>query len=193
MEELDGEWGIKDVQDCVDAAEYFVAEALADPNRLAIKGGSAGGFTVLAALAFHSTFSAGASRYGVADLETLALDTHKFESRYLDRLIGPYPDERNTYVERSPIHHSEKFTCPMIILQGTDDAVVPQNQADHIVSALKEKNIPYSYLLFDGEGHGFRKAENIVAALEAEYSFFSQIFGFRTADAIKEVAIVRGS
>jgi len=193
MEELDGEWGIKDVQDCVDAAEYFVAEALADPNRLAIKGGSAGGFTVLAALAFHSTFSAGASRYGVADLETLALDTHKFESRYLDRLIGPYPDERNTYVERSPIHHSEKFTCPMIILQGTDDAVVPQNQADHIVSALKEKNIPYSYLLFDGEGHGFRKAENIVAALEAEYSFFSQIFGFRTADDINKVSIVRGS
>ncbi len=191
MEELDGEWGIKDVQDCVAAAEYLVSEGLADPERLAIKGGSAGGFTVLAALGFHSIFSAGASRYGVADLETLALDTHKFESRYLDRLIGQYPDERNTYVERSPINHSEKFTCPMIILQGTDDAVVPQNQADHIVSALKKKNIPHSYLLFNGEGHGFRKAENIVAALEAEYSFFAQIFGFEPADEIQEVEIVR--
>jgi len=192
MEELDGEWGIKDVEDCVAAADYLVSKGLADPERLAIKGGSAGGFTVLAALAFHSTFSAGASRYGVANLESLALDTHKFESRYLDRLIGIYPDERETYVERSPINHSEKFTCPMIILQGTDDAVVPQNQADHIVSALKEGEIPHSYLLFSGEGHGFRKAENIVAALEAEYSFFAQIFGFDPSDQIQQIEIIRG-
>ena len=131
-------------------------------------------------------------RQGVANLESLALDTHKFESRYLDRLIGIYPDERETYVERSPINHSEKFTCPMIILQGTDDAVVPQTQADHIVSALKEGEIPHSYLLFSGEGHGFRKAENIVAALEAEYSFFAQIFGFDPSDQIQQVEIVRG-
>ena len=192
MEALDGEWGVKDVQDCVSAAQYLVSEGLVDPERLAIKGGSAGGFTVLAALAFHKVFSAGASRYGVADLETLARDTHKFESRYLDRLIGPYPDQRELYLERSPIYHSEKFSCPMIILQGTDDAVVPQNQADHVVSALEKNGLPHAYLLFAGEGHGFRKAENIVAALEGEYSFFAQIFGFEPADQIPEVEIFEG-
>jgi len=189
MEALDGEWGVKDVQDCVSAAQFLVSEGLVDPERLAIKGGSAGGFTVLAALAFYEVFSAGASRYGVADLETLARDTHKFESRYLDRLIGPYPDQREVYLERSPIYHSEKFSCPMIILQGAEDAVVPQNQADHVVSALKKKGVAHAYLLFEGEGHGFRKAENIVAALEGEYSFFAQIFGFQPADQIPEVEI----
>ena len=190
MEALDGEWGVKDVQDCVAAAQYLVREGQVDSKRLAIKGGSAGGFTVLAALAFHEVFSAGASRYGVADLETLARDTHKFESRYLDRLVGTYPDEQDVYVERSPINHSEKFNCPMIILQGADDAVVPQNQADHVVSALKRNGIPHAYLLFEGEGHGFRKAENIVSALEGEYSFFAQIFGFEPAGEIQEVEII---
>ena len=193
MEELDGEWGVIDVEDCVAAARHLVSEGHVDPERLAIKGGSAGGFTVLAALAFYDDFSAGASRYGVADLEILARDTHKFESRYLDRLIGSYPQQRDIYIDRSPINHTEKFDSPMLILQGTEDAVVPQNQAELIVSALAQKKIPHSYLLFEGEGHGFRKAENIVAALEGEYSFFAQIFGFEPADEIPKILIRKDS
>jgi len=192
MEALDGEWGVIDVEDCVAAARYLVSEGHVDPERLAIKGGSAGGFTVLAALAFYDDFSAGSSRYGVADLEILARDTHKFESRYLDRLIGPYPEQRDTYLDRSPINHTEKFDSPMLILQGTEDAVVPQNQAELIVSALAENKIPHSYLLFEGEGHGFRKAENIITALEGEYSFFAQIFNFKPADEIPTILIRKG-
>ncbi|MEE2682976.1 MAG: prolyl oligopeptidase family serine peptidase [Actinomycetota bacterium] len=189
MEALDGEWGIVDVADCVAAARYLTAQGEVDGERIAIKGGSAGGFTVLAALAFYQDFGAGASRYGIADLEILAQDTHKFESRYLDRLIGEYPSQRHIYQDRSPINHTEKFTSPMIILQGSEDAVVPPNQAELVVSALQEKKIRHSYLLFDGEGHGFRNAENIVAALEAEYSFFAQIFGFEPSEPIPRVVI----
>jgi dipeptidyl aminopeptidase/acylaminoacyl peptidase len=189
MESLDGEWGRIDVADCVAAARYLVEEGEVDSKRIAIKGGSAGGFTVLAALAFYQDFSAGASRYGVADLEILARDTHKFESRYLDRLIGEYPLQKDIYVDRSPINHTEKFTSPMIVLQGSEDAVVPPNQAELIVAALKSNSIPHSYVLFDGEGHGFRQAENIVAALEAEYSFFSQIFGFEPPELIASIPI----
>ena len=189
MEALDGEWGIVDVADCVAAARYLTAQGEVDGERIAIKGGSAGGFTVLAALAFYQDFGAGASRYGIADLEILAQDTHKFESRYLDRLIGEYPSQRRIYQDRSPINHTEKFTSPMIILQGSEDAVVPPNQAELVVTALQEKNIRHSYLLFDGEGHGFRSAENIVAALEAEYSFFAQIFGFEPSEPIPRVVI----
>ena len=189
MESLDGEWGRIDVADCVAAARYLVEEGEVDSKRIAIKGGSAGGFTVLAALAFYQDFSAGASRYGVADLEILARDTHKFESRYLDRLIGEYPLQKDIYIDRSPINHTEKFTSPMIVLQGSEDAVVPPNQAELIVAALKSNSIPHSYVLFDGEGHGFRQAENIVAALEAEYSFFSQIFGFEPPELIASIPI----
>jgi dipeptidyl aminopeptidase/acylaminoacyl peptidase len=189
MNSLDGEWGKVDVADCVAAARYLSEQGKADSERTAIKGGSAGGFTVLAALAFYKDFSAGASRYGVADLEILARDTHKFESRYLDRLIGEYPREKDIYTERSPINHTEKFTSPMIILQGSEDAVVPPNQAELVVAALKENRIKHAYLLFEGEGHGFRDAQNIVAALEAEYSFFAQIFGFEPPDPIERILI----
>lgn len=189
MESLDGEWGKVDVADCVAAARYLTEQGKADSEKIAIKGGSAGGFTVLAALAFYKDFSAGASRYGVADLEILARDTHKFESRYLDRLIGEYPREKDIYAERSPINHTEKFTSPMIILQGSEDAVVPPNQAELVVAALQRNRIRHAYLLFEGEGHGFRDAENIVAALEAEYSFFAQIFGFEPPDSIERILI----
>ena len=190
MNALDGQWGVIDVADCVAAARFLVAADRVDVNRIAIKGGSAGGLTVLAALSGYDDFSAGSCRYGVADLEILANDTHKFESRYLDRLIGPYPKDREVYVARSPIHQTENFQNPMIILQGSEDAVVPPNQSELIVQALKTKGIRHSYLLFEGEGHGFRKSENIVKALESEYSFFSQIFGFEPFDDIESTLIV---
>lgn len=175
---LDGEWGIADVEDCVAAASYLAERGDVDGDRLMIRGGSAGGFTVLSALAFHDRFAAGASRYGVADLEALATDTHKFESRYLDSMVGPYPEAKATYVARSPINHVDRFAAPMIVLQGDEDAVVPPNQSEMIVDALRAKGITVEYLLFEGEQHGFRKADNIVAALEAELTFFGRVLGF---------------
>ena len=138
----------------------------------------AGGFTVLAALAFHDVFAVGASRYGVADLEALATDTHKFEARYLDRLVGPYPEAKDVYVARSPIHSVDSIDCPMVVLQGQEDEVVPPNQAEMIVAALAAKGLDHEYVLFDDEGHGFRKAENIITALEAEEAFFARTLGF---------------
>jgi dipeptidyl aminopeptidase/acylaminoacyl peptidase len=191
MEALDGLWGIVDVDDCIAAADYLVERGDVDGDRLAIKGGSAGGFTVLAALVFHDTFAAGASRYGVGDLQILARDTHKFEARYLDRLIGPYPEAKAHYDARSPINHIGSLRCPTIVLQGLDDAVVPPNQAERIVEVLAANGVPHAYVAFEGEGHGFRKAENIVAALEAEYSFFAQVFDFEPAGQIPEVEIRR--
>ncbi|HEX8761907.1 MAG TPA: prolyl oligopeptidase family serine peptidase [Pseudonocardiaceae bacterium] len=150
-----------------------------DPALLAIRGASAGGYTTLAALARDDTpFAAGADHFGVADLEALAAETHKFESRYLDGLIGPYPQQRDVYVERSPIHHVEKLTRPLIVLQGMQDEVVPPNQSEMIVNALRARKVPVAYLLFDGEQHGFRRAENIRRALDAELSFYAQVFGF---------------
>jgi dipeptidyl aminopeptidase/acylaminoacyl peptidase len=146
---------------------------------MAIRGGSAGGFTTLAALARADTpFAAGADHFGVADLEALARDTHKFESRYLDGLVGPYPAERDVYVERSPIHHVEDFATPLIVLQGDEDAIVPPNQSEMIVDALRARGVPVAYLLFAGEQHGFRKAENIRRALDAELAFYARLFGF---------------
>ncbi len=189
---LDGEWGVLDVDDCVAAATYLVERGDVDGDRLAVRGGSAGGFTVLAALAFHDVFAAGASRYGIGDLEALARDTHKFESRYLDRLVGPYPEARDRYVARSPVHHANQLRAPMIVLQGADDEVVPPNQAEMLVDALAARGIRHAYLLFEGEGHGFRAGPNIVRALEAEYSFFAQIFGFAPADDIVPVPIEGG-
>ena len=186
---LDGEWGVVDVEDCVAAARFLAARGDVDPDRLMIRGGSAGGFTVLAALALHDVFSAGASRYGIADLEALAADTHKFESRYLDRLIGPYPQERDTYRARSPIHHLDGFDAPMIVLQGDEDEIVPPAQAEMIVDALKAKGVPVAYLLFEGEQHGFRNADNIVAALEAELAFFGRMLGFTPADNLPDLEI----
>jgi dipeptidyl aminopeptidase/acylaminoacyl peptidase len=177
-EALYGQWGVADVEDVVKGAEAMVARGLADPSRLAIRGGSAGGYTVLAALAFHDTFTAGCSLYGIGDLEALATDTHKFESRYLDQLIGPYPERRDLYRARSPIHHTENLAAPVIFFQGLDDKVVPPNQAEAMVAALQGKNVPVAYIPFEGEGHGFRKAENIRRALDGELSFYGQIWGF---------------
>jgi dipeptidyl aminopeptidase/acylaminoacyl peptidase len=178
-EELLGQWGIVDVADCLAAARHLARTGRVDGERLAIRGGSAGGFTVLAALVRDDTpFAAGADHFGVADLEALARDTHKFESRYLDRLVGPYPEAREVYVERSPIHHVDRFSRPLIVLQGSEDKIVPPAQSETIVNALRERKVPVAYLLFDGEQHGFRRAENIRRALDAELSFYAQILGF---------------
>jgi dipeptidyl aminopeptidase/acylaminoacyl peptidase len=178
-EELLGQWGIVDVADCLAAARHLARAGRVDGERLAIRGGSAGGFTVLAALVHDDTpFAAGADHFGVADLEALARDTHKFESRYLDRLVGPYPAARDVYVERSPIHHVDRFTRPLIVLQGSEDAIVPPAQSETIVAALRDRKVPVAYLLFDGEQHGFRRAENIRRALDAELSFYAQVLGF---------------
>ncbi|WP_024546571.1 S9 family peptidase [Picosynechococcus sp. NKBG15041c] len=186
---LDGNWGIVDVQDCVNVAKYLVEKGLADGEKLAIAGGSAGGYTTLAALTFHDVFKAGASYYGISDLEVLATDTHKFEARYLDRLIGKYPEEKDKYVARSPIHFPEKLACPVIFFQGLEDKVVPPNQAEMMVDALKTKGLPVAYVPFAGEQHGFRQAENIKKALDSEFYFYSQIFGFTPADALEPVEI----
>ena len=186
---LDGAWGIVDVEDCVAAARFLADRGDVDPQRLLIRGGSAGGFTVLAALALHDVFAAGASRYGVADLEALAADTHKFESRYLDRLIGPYPEARDTYLARSPINHLDGFDAPMIVLQGDEDEIVPPSQSEMIVDALRAKGVPVAYILFKGEQHGFRTAENIIAALEAELGFFGRVLGFTPADDLPDLEI----
>ena len=172
---LNGQWGILDVEDCIAAANYLVEEGLADKNSLLIRGGSAGGYTTLCALTFYNVFAAGMSRYGVADLESLASDSHKFEARYLDGLVGKYPDDKAIYRERSPIYHTDKLSCPILILQGEDDKVVPPNQAEMMVEALKEKNIPYAYRLYKGEGHGFRRAETIIDAFNSELSFYRQV------------------
>jgi dipeptidyl aminopeptidase/acylaminoacyl peptidase len=184
---LDGAWGIVDVEDAVAAAHHLAERGLVDGDQLAIRGGSAGGFTTLAALCFHDAFKAGASHYGVADLSALAADTHKFESRYLDGLVGPWPEARATYEERSPIHRTDGFTAPLLVLQGSEDEVVPPNQAEMIVAALAEKGIPHAYVLFEGEQHGFRRADSIVRALEAELWFYGRVFGFESADPIEPV------
>ncbi|MCP3939616.1 MAG: S9 family peptidase [Actinomycetia bacterium] len=174
---LDGRWGIVDVEDCIAAAQHLAQSGLIDASRMAIKGGSAGGYTTLCALTFHDTFAAGVSRYGIGDLEALARDTHKFESRYLDRMIGPYPERRDLYRERSPINFTELLDTPMLVLQGSIDPIVPPNQAEAMVAALAERQVPYAYLLFEGESHGFRQGENITRAIEAEYVFLCRVFG----------------
>jgi dipeptidyl aminopeptidase/acylaminoacyl peptidase len=173
---LEKTWGLLDVEDCASGARYLVETRHADPERLAISGGSAGGYTTLRALtATDKTFHAGASYYGVSDLAALARDTHKFESRYLDWLIGPYPEAEKTYAERSPINHIDKLTVPVIFFQGTEDEVVPPNQTQMMVDGLKDRNVPVGYLLFEGEQHGFRKAENIRRALDAELYFYAAL------------------
>ncbi len=182
---LDGRWGLVDVDDCCAAAEALVARGLVDGSRLAIRGGSAGGFTTLAALTSRSVFKAGASLYGVADLMLLAKDTHKFESRYLDRLIGPLPEAAALYRERSPICHLDRLACPAIFFQGTDDKTVPPNQAETMVAAMKARGLPVAYYLFADEGHGFRKAETLRRLLDLELDFYGRIFGFR-APALNE-------
>ncbi|MDE2849506.1 MAG: DUF829 domain-containing protein [Acidobacteriota bacterium] len=176
-ESLRGRWGIVDVEDCAAAAEALAARGEADPGKLLIRGGSAGGYTTLAALAFRDTFAAGASHYGVADLAALARDTHKFESRYLDRLVGPYPERADLYRERSPLEARDRFSCPVIFFQGDEDRIVPPNQAEAMVEALRAKGVRVDYHLFEGEQHGFRRAGNIVRALEAELHFYREVLG----------------
>lgn len=175
---LRGQWGVVDVEDCVQAALSLAAAGRVDSERLAISGGSAGGFTTLCALTFHDSFRAGASHYGIGDLEALARDTHKFEARYLDRLIGPYPEARELYRSRSPIHFTEQLSCPVVFFQGLEDKVVPPGQAEAMVAALAKQGIPHAYVPFEGEQHGFRRAESIRSALEGELYFYGQIFGF---------------
>jgi dipeptidyl aminopeptidase/acylaminoacyl peptidase len=179
-ERLRGGWGVVDVQDCVNAARHLVKADRVDPERLAISGGSAGGYTTLCALTFTDMFRAGASHYGIGDLEALVRDTHKFESRYLEGLVGPYPERADLYRARSPIHHSERLACPVIFFQGLEDKVVPPNQAVAMVEALARRGVRHAYVAFPGEQHGFRRAENIRMALEGELYFYAQVFGFET-------------
>jgi dipeptidyl aminopeptidase/acylaminoacyl peptidase len=188
-ERLNGNWGVVDVDDCANGARYLVEKGLVDGNRLVIRGGSAGGYTTLAALTFRDTFKAGASHFGIADLEVFAGDTHKFESRYLETLVGPYPERKDLFIARSPIHFTDRLSTPLILLQGAEDKVVPPNQAEMMFTAVKAKGLPVAYLLFDGEQHGFRKAENIKRAFEAELYFYSKVFGFDLADPIEPVKI----
>jgi dipeptidyl aminopeptidase/acylaminoacyl peptidase len=191
---LNGAWGVVDVEDAIAAARYLADAGRVDPARLCVSGGSAGGFTTLACLARAETpFSAGGDYFGVADLGALAEDTHKFESRYLDRLVGPYPEAEEVYRQRSPIYHVEDFSRPLIVLQGLEDEVVPPNQATMIVEALRAKAVPVAYVAFEGEQHGFRQAENIRRALDSELSFYAQIFGFDLPpeEGIEPVAIDR--
>jgi dipeptidyl aminopeptidase/acylaminoacyl peptidase len=189
-ERLNGQWGIVDVEDAVNAARYLVEQGKADPRRLIIRGGSAGGYTALAALVFHpGVFKAAASYYGISDLEVLQHDTHKFESRYSDGLIGPYPDARELYRARSPIHFVDRLSCALILLQGLEDKVVPPNQSEMMADAVRRKGLPVAYLSFAGEQHGFRKASTIVRSLEAELFFYGAVFGFAPADAIEPLPI----
>ncbi|HLG69774.1 MAG TPA: prolyl oligopeptidase family serine peptidase, partial [Chloroflexota bacterium] len=186
---LNGQWGVADVDDCLNAARYLTQRGEVDGRRLIIRGGSAGGYTTLCALTFHDDFQAGASYYGVADLAALETDTHKFESKYLDRLVGPWPEEAQLFHDRSPTHFTDRLSCPIILFQGLEDKVVPPSQASMMAEALDAKGLPYVHREFPGEGHGFRDAKNVRQALEEELSFYSQIFGFPLADPIPAVPI----
>ncbi|MEZ2226000.1 MAG: prolyl oligopeptidase family serine peptidase [Microcoleus sp.] len=186
---LQDSWGIVDVDDCANGAKYLAQRGLVDSAKMAIAGGSAGGYTTLCALTFRDVFKAGASYYGVSDLSALATDTHKFESRYLDGLIGPYPERKDLYLERSPIHAAANLSCPIIFFQGLEDKVVPPNQAEMMVEILKAKGLPVAYVAYEGEQHGFRRAENIKKTLDGELYFYSQVFKFELADEVAPVLI----
>ena len=187
--ELEGEWGVADMEDCVNGARYLADQNEVDGQRLLIRGGSAGGYTTLRALTSRQDFAAGASYYGVSDLKALTEETHKFESHYLDRLVGPYPEQKDLYRERSPLYHADEISCPVIFLQGAEDQVVPPDQAELMADALREKGLPVAYLLFEGEQHGFRRAKTIQRALEAELSFYAQVLGFEPAEHTEPVDI----
>jgi dipeptidyl aminopeptidase/acylaminoacyl peptidase len=186
---LRGGWGVVDVEDCVRGARHLVETGEVDPRRLIIRGSSAGGYTALAALAFHDTFCAGASYYGIGELEALASDTHKFESRYLDRLVGPYPERADLYRARSPIRHVQALSCPVIFFQGLEDRVVPPSQTERMAQALRDKGIPVACLMFEGEQHGFRRAQTQVRTLQAELTFYGRVLGFTPAGDLPELAI----
>jgi dipeptidyl aminopeptidase/acylaminoacyl peptidase len=190
-ERLKGKWGVVDLDDCVNAAEFCVATGRADPAGLLIHGGSAGGYTTLCALTFRDAFAAGASYYGVGDLGALARDTHKFESRYIDGMVGPWPERRDLYEERSPIFHTDLLSTPVILFQGLEDQVVPPAQAEAMAVALRDKGVAFAYIAYEGEQHGFRKAETIVDSIEAELSFYGQILGFEPAGVLMPVDIER--
>jgi dipeptidyl aminopeptidase/acylaminoacyl peptidase len=186
---LEGEWGIVDVDDCVAGAVWLAAEGLVDGDRMAIRGGSASGFTTLAALAFRDTFQAGTTYFGIGDLRAFVKDTHKFESRYLESLVGPWPDTKQRYLDRSPSLHAERITRPVLVQQGAEDRVVPPSEAERIVDALFERRVPHAYLLFPGEDHGFRGKDAIIKSFGAELSFYAQVFGFEPADKIEPLEI----
>ncbi len=186
---LEGQWGVVDVDDCVNGARYLVERSEVDGDRLIIRGGSAGGYTTLCALTFRDAFKAGASHYGISDLEVFVEDTHKFESRYLDRLIGPYPERKDLYRERSAIRFTDQLSCPVIFFQGLEDKVVPPNQAELMVEALRAKGLPVAYVPFEGEQHGFRRAENIKRSFDGELYFYSRVFGFELAEPVEPVLI----
>jgi dipeptidyl aminopeptidase/acylaminoacyl peptidase len=186
---LNGNWGIVDVDDCVNAARHLVETASADADRVAIAGGSAGGYTTLCALTTRDYFRAGANYFGLSDLVPFAEDTHKFESRYLDSLIGPWPEAADLYRERSPLTHVDNLNCPLIVFQGLEDKIVPPNQSELIVEAVRNKGLPVAYLAFEGEQHGFRQAKNIKRSLEGEIYFYSQVFDFALADEVEPVPI----
>ncbi len=186
---LRGQWGVVDVRDCIDAVRVVVDRGLADPARVAIMGGSAGGYTTLQALVSSDVFGAGLSDYGISDLSTLATDTHKFEARYTDRLVAPWPEGRDVYEERSPIHHLDRLSSPMLLQQGLDDRVVPPNQAREMAAAVRAKGLPVALVLYEGEGHGFRRADTIAASFDAKLSFLGQVFGFVPAGDVPVLAI----
>ena len=189
-ERLNWQWGIVDVDDNINAARYLVEQGKADPDRLIIRGGSAGGYTTFAALVFHpEMFGAGAGYYGVSDVEALAKDTHKFESRYLDTLIGPYPEMKDLYRERSPIHFIDRLSCALILFQGLEDKVVPPDQSERMADAVREKGLPVAYIAFEGEQHGFRKADTIIRCLEAELYFYGAVFKFPPAGPLTSITI----
>lgn len=188
---LDGKWGVYDVDDVCAVVEHLAQAGRIDKNRCIIKGSSAGGYTVLAALAFRDTFQAGVSIYGIGNLETLVADTHKFEARYLDRLIGPYPEDKTTYVSRSPIHHVNNIQCPTLVFQGLQDKVVPPNQAEELVSAVDKKGLPVAYVTYENEGHGFRDPENIQHMLEMEWQFYARIFSLPLAETFSSILNIR--
>jgi len=186
---LKGQWGIIDVQDSANAVRYLIKKGEVDENRVAIAGGSAGGYTTLASLVFTDVYTAGASHFGLSELEIFAQETHKFESRYMDGLLGPYPEAKDVYYERSPINFTNQLSCPVIFFQGLDDKIVPPNQAELMVEALKAKGLPVAYIAFKGEGHGFRMAQNIKRSLDGEFYFYSRVFGFEPAEDIEPVHI----
>ena len=188
-DELKGNWGIYDAEDCIAAVKYLSEKKLVDPKKVVIKGGSAGGYTTINALTFYDDFAAGATYYGIADLSVFINDTHKFESRYLESLIGNYPQDKQKYYDRSAINFTEKLSAPMIILQGSEDKIVPVSQAEIMADALKKKQIPHALIIFEGEQHGFRKAENIKFSLESELYFYSQVLGFKLNDSISSIKI----
>ena len=186
---LEGEWGVVDVDDCVAGAKYLAGKGLVDGSRQAIRGGSASGFTTLAALAFTDQFDAGCTYFGIGDLRAFVKDTHKFESRYLESMLGPWPEAKQVYLDRSPALHAERITAPVLVQQGADDRIVPRSEAERIVDALFERRIPHAYLLYPGEDHGFRGHDAIIRSFGAELSFYAQVFGFEPADDIEPIEI----